>query len=54
MSLFGNTAVKIVAFMRKRAKTYELPATQWAAVTTQFSEMRDPPQMKLPYRCNAI
>ena len=34
--------------------TYELPETQWAAVTTQLSEINDPPQIKRPYRFSAI
>lgn len=40
--------------MRQKANTYELPATQWAAVTTQLAEMSDPPQMNPLYRCKAI
>ena len=28
--------------------TYELPATQWAAVTTQSLEIKEPPQINLP------
>ena len=32
----------------ENADTYELPATQWAAVTTHWLEISDPPQMKRP------
>ena len=35
------------------ANTYELPETQWAAVTTHLSEINDPPQINPPYLFSA-
>ena len=36
------------------SKTYALPDTQCAAVTTHLAEINDPPQIKRPLRFRAI
>lgn len=41
-------------FMKLQVDTYELLATQWAAVMTHESEISDPPQVNPPLRFRAI